>query len=76
MQKSSLGCRILKRFIVRVEQFCEMDYGFESLYYQKIKHQPQGLMLYFGPPKGIRTPVLQNRNLLRYPAAPWTEILM
>ena len=24
----------------------------------------------FGPPEGIRTPVLQNRNLLRYPAAP------
>ncbi len=27
-----------------------------------------------GPPRGIRTPDLQNRNLLRYPAAPWTEI--
>ena len=24
----------------------------------------------FGPPEGIRTPVLQNRNLLRYPTAP------
>ena len=29
----------------------------------------------FGPPKGIRTPALQNRNLLRYPAAPWTDLL-
>ena len=29
----------------------------------------------FGPPEGIRTPVLQNRNLLRYPAAPRAEIL-
>ena len=24
---------------------------------------------FFGPPEGIRTPVLQNRNLLRYPAS-------
>ena len=28
----------------------------------------------FGPPEGIRTPVLQNRNLLRYPAAPQAEM--
>ena len=27
-----------------------------------------------GPPRGIRTPGLQNRNLLRYPTAPWAEI--
>ena len=26
-----------------------------------------------GPPEGIRTPDLQNRNLLRYPAAPRAE---
>ncbi len=30
---------------------------------------------FVGPPEGIRTPVLQNRNLLRYPAAPRAEIL-
>ena len=29
---------------------------------------------YSGPPEGIRTPVLQNRNLLRYPTAPPAEI--
>lgn len=29
----------------------------------------------FGPPGGIRTPGLQNRNLLRYPASPRAEIL-
>ena len=29
---------------------------------------------FVGPPEGIRTPVLQNRNLLRYPAAPQAEI--
>ena len=28
----------------------------------------------FGPPEGIRTPDLQNRNLLRYPAAPRADI--
>ena len=28
-----------------------------------------------GPPGGIRTPDLQNRNLLRYPTAPRTEII-
>ena len=28
---------------------------------------------FFGPPEGIRTPDLQNRNLLRYPAAPRAE---
>ena len=27
----------------------------------------------FGPPGGIRTPDLQNRNLLRYPASPRAE---
>ena len=27
----------------------------------------------YGPPEGIRTPVLQNRNLLRYPAAPQAD---
>lgn len=31
--------------------------------------------IYFGPLEGIRTPDLQNRNLLRYPAAPQAEIL-
>ena len=30
--------------------------------------------LFVGPPEGIRTPVLQNRNLLRYPAAPRADI--
>ena len=30
---------------------------------------------FFGPPEGIRTPALQNRNLLRYPTAPRTEII-
>ena len=28
------------------------------------------LVGFFGPLEGIRTPGLQNRNLLRYPAAP------
>ena len=31
-------------------------------------------MLFFGPLGGIRTPDLQNRNLLRYPAAPRADI--
>ena len=31
-------------------------------------------MLFFGPLEGIRTPDLQNRNLLRYPAAPRADI--
>ena len=30
----------------------------------------------FGPLEGTRTPVLQNRNLLRYPAAPRAESLL
>ena len=30
--------------------------------------------VFCGPPEGIRTPGLQNRNLLRYPAAPRAEI--
>ena len=29
-----------------------------------------------GPPRGIRTPDLQNRNLLRYPTAPWADIII
>ena len=32
-------------------------------------------LLFSGPPEGIRTPVLQNRNLLRYPTAPRAEIM-
>ena len=32
------------------------------------------LSFLFGPPEGIRTPVLQNRNLLRYPTAPRADI--
>ena len=34
----------------------------------------KGHNFFFGPPEGIRTPALQNRNLLRYPAAPQAEI--
>ena len=30
----------------------------------------------FGPPEGIRTPDLQNRNLLRYPTAPRADIIL
>ncbi len=39
----------------------------------KKKPQPRGYNFFFGPLEGIRTPVLQNRNLLRYPAAPQAE---
>ena len=35
-----------------------------------LKKAPTKSMLFSGPLEGIRTPVLQNRNLLRYPAAP------
>ena len=44
--------------------------GFES-FSRKLKHARELLLyLLYSPPGGIRTPVLQNRNLLRYPAAP------
>ena len=33
-------------------------------------------VLTFGPPGGIRTPGLQNRNLLRYPASPRADVLL
>ena len=39
------------------------------------KKAPFSRCFLFGPPEGIRTPVLQNRNLLRYPTAPRAEIL-
>ena len=43
---------------------------------KKIKKQHSNDTASFsGLPEGIRTPVLQNRNLLRYPAAPRAEIL-
>ena len=32
-------------------------------------------VFFVGPPEGIRTPDLQNRNLLRYPTAPRAEML-
>ena len=56
-------------------------YGlFESLRkYTRIKKQNHSLRndsIFIGPLEGIRTPVLQNRNLLRYPAAPRAEILI
>ena len=41
---------------------------------KKRKHRFRDAFI-FGPPEGIRTPVLQNRNLLRYPTAPRAEIL-
>ena len=47
--------------------------GFESLRTKK-GAPPDGDALFFGPPEGIRTPDLQNRNLLRYPTAPRTEM--
>ena len=49
---------------------------FESLRLIIIKKRQRhlkGAVIVFGPPEGIRTPVLQNRNLLRYPAAPRTD---
>ena len=35
---------------------------------------PKGNPCFFGPPRGIRTPDLQNRNLTLYPAALWAEM--
>ena len=43
-------------------------------YKRKSKAPSDDDALFFGPPEGIRTPVLQNRNLLRYPTAPQAEI--
>ncbi len=60
-----------------------------TLHFQRILHVPQSgtlsskkdhicpidkCSLFSGPPEGIRTPDLQNRNLLRYPTAPRTDI--
>ena len=48
-----------------------------EIYTKKCRKRPihKGLRHFsYGPPRGIRTPDLQNRNLLRYPAAPWTVI--
>ena len=39
------------------------------------KSDKSKLVGFFGPPEGIRTPDLQNRNLLRYPAAPRTDAI-
>ena len=47
--------------------------GFESLDRKK-KTPPDGDAFFFGPLEGIRTPDLQNRNLLRYPTAPRADI--
>ena len=47
---------------------------FVSLETKKKAQHLSVLPFLFGPPEGIRTPVLQNRNLLRYPAAPRTDI--
>ena len=50
-------------------------YGlFESLQTEEQSSNQKVETLFFGPLEGIRTPVLQNRNLLRYPAAPQAEI--
>ena len=51
---------------------------FESLrmqLFQIKKHRFRDAFL-FGPPEGIRTPDLQNRNLLRYPAAPRADFIL
>ena len=50
--------------------------SFESLRMQFVPIKNDGLRpsFFIGPPEGIRTPDLQNRNLLRYPTAPRTEI--
>ena len=50
--------------------------SFESLRMLFVPIKNDGLRpsFFIGPPEGIRTPDLQNRNLLRYPTAPRTEI--
>ena len=50
--------------------------SFESLRMQFVPIKNDGLRpsFFIGPPEGIRTHDLQNRNLLRYPTAPRTEI--
>ena len=47
---------------------------YQSFGLDKNKALAETSALFFGPPKGIRTPNLQNRNLLRYPIAPWADI--
>ncbi len=47
-----------------------------SLRKQWIKNRLAKASLFFGPLEGIRTPVLQNRNLLRYPASLRAEIYL
>ena len=52
-----------------------MDYGVRIpfLELQLKKESTKRYFPFSGPPEGIRTPALQNRNLLRYPAAPRTD---
>ena len=50
--------------------------GFESLQNKKVQHPHKVDAVLYGPPGGIRTPGLQNRNLLRYPASPRADVLL
>ena len=52
----------------------EMDYPGSNPFSIVTKNEVhQEVHFIFGPPEGIRTPALQNRNLLRYPTAPRTD---
>ena len=57
---------------------CEKGFNLSVLEFPQTKKRTPTArvdILFFGLPEGIRTPVLQNRNLLRYPAAPRAEML-
>ena len=77
LRTSTFATRTVAFYVPRVSAFGEPPrdglWGSNPSCLRMKNRAHQKVHSVFGPPEGIWTPALQNRNLLRYPAAPRTD---